>query len=157
MGEVHTFEVESIWTGDADGDGMLKGPDFHLDYNRPACLGGPGNQTNPEEMLVAAVVSCYSITLAGMAEGRRLPVTRIDVASEGDVVRGEDRRLKFTAIRLRPRIFTTSTDEVQQQKILDSAHRAEDYCLVSQAMRGIVEITVEPELVVEAEPALVAA
>lgn len=157
MREVHTFDVESIWTGDSDGDGLMRGPDFTLEYGRPAQLGGAEGRTNPEELLVAAVVSCYSITLAGMAEGRRLPVSRVDVAAEGDVERGQNRRLVFTAIRLRPRIYTTATDEVQQNKIIDAAHRAEGYCLVSQTMKGAVAITVEPELVVESESDLVAA
>lgn len=157
MGEVHKFNLESVWTGDSDGDGLLSGPHFRADYGRPEQLGGAAGRTNPEELLVAATVSCYTITLAGMAEGRRLPVSRIDVSAEGELIRGDDRRLKFTAIRLRPRLHTASSDEVQQRKMLDAAHRAEDYCLISQTMRGNVEITVEPELVVEAEPDLVAA
>ncbi|HEY3267967.1 MAG TPA: OsmC family protein [Armatimonadota bacterium] len=143
MEEKHVFSLRSEWIGDGDGDGSMSAEDRCFDYGRPASLGGTPGRTNPEELLTAAVASCYTITLAVMAEGRRLPITRIDMEAEGEIIRQPDRSLKFTAIRLKPRI-TVAGDETQQKKALDAAHRAEEHCLISKTLRGNVDITLEP-------------
>ena len=144
--ERHVFAMTSVWNGDSDGQGSLEAEGRVTEYTRPWQLGGPKGKTNPEEFLVAAVVSCYCITLAVMAEGRRVPLTRIEMEAEGDVIRGEDKRLKFTAIRLKPTLHLDGADEKIQTKALDMALKAEAYCLISNAMRGNVEITVEPSV-----------
>ena len=144
--EKHVFTVESIWTGDSDGEGTLSCEGRYTDYARPAQLGGPEGKSNPEELLVNAVVSCYSITLAILAERKRLPLERFEVTGEGDVVRQPDKSLKFTAIRLKPRLHLTDTSEEIGTKALEAAVKAEDYCLISQALHGNVAISVEPEL-----------
>ncbi|NMC82551.1 MAG: hypothetical protein GYA63_06845 [Armatimonadetes bacterium] len=144
--EKHVFTVESIWTGDSDGEGTLSCEGRYTDYARPAQLGGPEGKSNPEELLVNAVVSCYSITLAILAERKRLPLERFEVTAEGDVVRQPDKSLKFTAIRLKPRLHLTDASEEIGAKALEAAVKAEDYCLISKALHGNVEITVEPVL-----------
>ena len=39
---------------------------------------GPGDGTNPEELLTAAIASCYSIPFGIIAENRKLPFDSID-------------------------------------------------------------------------------
>ena len=145
--EKHVFQVHSVWNGDSDGDGTNETEGRSTVYGRPHQLGGAPGRTNPEEMLTEAVASCYSITLAVIAERKRLPVTKIEVSAEGDVIRQPDKTLKFTAIRLKPVITVNSEDEAVKQKVLDSAHHAEKYCLISNALKGNVEITLEATIV----------
>ncbi|HZT41022.1 MAG TPA: OsmC family protein [Chthonomonadaceae bacterium] len=146
--EKHVFRVNSAWTGYSDGDGTLTAEDGRkLDYGRPPEMGGAPGRTNPEEMLLGAVASCYSMTLAILAERRRLPVTRIDVAAEAEVIQEPGGTLKYTAIHLHPRITLTGDDEAQKKAVLDFAQKAEVYCVISRAVRGNVEITVSPEIV----------
>lgn len=147
--EKHVFEVYSIWNGDSDGDGTMETEGRTVPYGRPHQLGGAPGRTNPEEMLTEAVASCYTITLAVIAERKRLPVTKIEVCAEGDVIRQPDKTLKFTAIRLKPSITVNSEDDAVLRKVLDTAHRAEDYCLISNALKGNVEITLEPTILQE--------
>jgi len=147
--EAHDFVVRSTWKGDADGDGhiALTGVDFP--YGRPESLGGAAGRTNPEELLVSAVVSCYAITLALLFEKKRLPIADFDVDATGTIVRQENRRLEFTTIELRPRVVLKEDDGKMAASVRDMAVKAEDYCLVSAALRGNVEITVRPEIVVQ--------
>ncbi|HEY3411438.1 MAG TPA: OsmC family protein [Armatimonadota bacterium] len=145
--EKHVFHVHSVWNGDSDGDGDLRMEDREMIYGRPHQLGGAPGRTNPEEMLVQAVAACYSITLAVIAERKRLPITKIEVAAEGDVVRQPNKSLKFTAIRLKPVLTVDSADEGVRQKALDTAHHAENYCLISQALDSELKITLEPSIV----------
>ncbi len=147
--EQHGFHLTSEWTENSDGDGSLHFDwGGSLDYGVPASLGGKEGRPSPEEMLIAAVVSCYCITLALLMEKRRMtPAPPISVDAEGTIIRNPDRTLKFTEIRLKPKIAASGFDAAAQEKILDMAHKAEQYCVISNAVRGNVAITVAPEIV----------
>jgi peroxiredoxin-like protein len=147
--EQHRFALRSTWTGNSNGDGALAGAGGTLDYGPPPAFGGKPGRTNPEELLMGAVASCYSITLAILAERRRLPITRIEMECEGEVVRQVGGTLKFVSIRLSPRLTLTGNDPSQIQAATDAAYKAEQYCVVSNAVRGNVEITVAPEILSE--------
>ena len=145
--EKHCYTLQSAWTGDSDGDGTITTSwGGAVDYGVPADLGGKAGRSNPEEMLLASVTACYSITLSLLAEKRRLPLCRIEVRSEGEVVRQPDKTLKFTAIRLFPRLILKAANEEQQNAAQTMAHKAEVYCVISRALRGNVEMTITPEI-----------
>lgn len=145
--ELHTFTMHSVWTGDADGDGVMSCNGYDVAYGRPEQLGGKPGRPNPEDMLLASVVACYSITFSVLAERRRIPIAKVEVDAEADVVRQLSGTLKYKAIRLRPRITLNEGDNAHASTALDSAHKAEQYCVISNAMRGNVEISVAPEIV----------
>lgn len=142
--ERHSFHISSTWLGNSDGDGVIDCNGRTVDYGVPVSLGGKEGRSNPEEMLIAAVASCYCITLAIIGERKRLPIERIDLEASGEIVRQPDKTLKFESITLRPRIHLPGADEAQQKSALDAAQKAEVYCLVSRALRGSVEISVDP-------------
>jgi peroxiredoxin-like protein len=145
--ERHRFTLQSAWYGDSDGDGTLTlDGGSVVEYGVPAALGGKANRTNPEQLLLAAVVACYSITLALLIEKRRLSVEFIETMAEGDVARQPDRSLTFVSIRLRPRLTLPDGDETKRKSLEDLAQRAERHCLVSRALHGNVAITVEPQI-----------
>jgi peroxiredoxin-like protein len=145
--ERHFFDVNSVWVGDSDGDGKLIADNREMEYGRPASLGGKPGRTNPEELLVESVLACYSITFAILVEKKRLPVSHFEVSAQGEIVRQPDRSLKYTAIHIKPKITLDSTDEAMAKSALDAAHRTDKYCLISNALKGNVEITVAPEIV----------
>ena len=145
--EKHQFSVNSVWTGNSNADGVITAGDRTIAYGLPVTFEGKPGRSNPEEMLLGAVASCYSITLAVIAERRRLPMIRIDVEMHGEVVRLPDKTLKFTTIRIVPTVTLENAQEAQRTAAMDAAMRAENYCIISNAVRGNVEITVEPKIV----------
>jgi peroxiredoxin-like protein len=147
--ERHTFSLQSLWTGGGEGDGTLSVNGRAVDYGVPEGLGGKPGRTNPEELLLGAVASCYSITFGILAERRRLPMTKVELEASAEVIRQPGGTLKYTAIHLRPKITMTAPDDVQRATALDSAHKAEQYCVISNAIRGNVTITVEPEIITD--------
>src|SRR5205085_1340300 len=101
---------------------------------------GKAGRISPEEMLVSGVASCYSITLAYLCERRRLPITRITMEAEGEMIRLPDRTLKFTSIRLSPEITLDGADEAQQKTALDLAQAREarfSLCQLNIVQTGI--------------------
>src|SRR6266567_4549761 len=125
--DLHSFTIKSVWTGDSNGDGALSPSGATIPYGLPEGMGGGAGRTNPEELLMCSVAACYSLTLAVLAERRKLPISRIETAVEGDVIRQPGGTLKFIAMRLRPKITLNSSDEGHIKATEDFAHKAEQY------------------------------
>jgi peroxiredoxin-like protein len=146
MPNLHEYPINFSWTGGRGGHGSAtaegSGTQFSLAVGPE--YQGPGGGTNPEELLSAAIASCYTITFGIIAENRKLPITGFDVKATGYVEQNGP-SVVFKSITIRPTITATSeaTDE-QIAAIADMAHKADNYCLVTNAVRGKVEVTVEP-------------
>jgi peroxiredoxin-like protein len=110
----------------------------------PAEFQGPGGATNPEELLTSAIASCYSITFGIIAGNRKLPVSSFECDAVGEVDQ-TGAQFTYRAITLRPRI-TLGADASDEHVAMaeDMAHKADAYCIVTNAVRGKVEIRVEP-------------
>ena len=68
------FQVELEWSGAGrEGAGRIVTEDLELELSTPASMGGRGVGTNPEELLVCAVASCYAATLFGVLRRAGLP------------------------------------------------------------------------------------
>jgi peroxiredoxin-like protein len=107
----------------------------------PLDFDGPGDAWSPEQLLLAAVESCFLLTFRSVAQASRLEFVSISVEAEGvvDRVNGVTR---FTEIVLRPRMaMPAGTDRVRVQRVLEKAERA---CLVSSSLD--TRIRLEPEI-----------
>jgi organic hydroperoxide reductase OsmC/OhrA len=112
----------------------------------PPEFDGPGDAWSPEQLLLAAVDSCFLFTLRAVARASRLDFISLELASEGTVDR-RDGRLCLTEIVLRPRLLVgTGTDRARALGVLEKAGRT---CLVSASLATPVRL--EPEVVTERE------
>ncbi len=151
MAKMHEYPVSASWTGGRKGKGtsndqtngvsvpIAVGPEF----------GGDGGGTNPEELLAMAVASCYLITFGIIAENRKLPVVSMDVSAVGEV---EENGPQFTyrKITLRSKVVLASgADEAQVKMAEEMAHKADNYCIITNAVRDKVQIEVHPEVSVQ--------
>lgn len=147
--QIHEYPVLAHWVGGRDGQGDLtpQASGKTIPINVPPEFMGPGGETNPEELLTSAVTGCYSITFGIIAANRKLPVTSITVNALGEVEQN-GAAFKYRKLTLRPQIEVSAdaTDE-QVQQTLDFAHKADAYCIVTNAVRGNVEILIEPTVI----------
>lgn len=149
MSTLHEYPVVVNWTGGRDGTGTLtpQNSGVTIDIKVPPEFQGPGGATNPEELLTSAVAGCYSITFGIVAANRKLPVTSIEVNAKGTV---EQQGASFTykQIVICPKI-TVSADatEAQVAQTHEFALKTDAYCIVTNAIRGKVEVSIEPEVV----------
>jgi peroxiredoxin-like protein len=146
----HHYPVQLTYQGGKTGAGTIL-----LQHGRqpvplavPAEFQGSGEGTSPEELLAAAIAGCYAVTLGIVAEHRRLPVARLEVTATGEVEQ-DGPRLTYKGITIRPTIHLLpgATDE-QAAQALDVAHRAEKYCIITNAVRSSMTVTVEPTIAV---------
>lgn len=147
MAHLHEYPVSVQWSGGREGQGTVTADRTGVSNQLgvPPEFGGVGNPgTNPEELLTSAVASCYSITFGIIAANRKLPVVSYQAEAVGEV---EQAGASFTykKITLKPRIvLEASADDASMKAAEDMAHKADSYCIVTNAIRGKVEIVVEP-------------
>lgn len=151
MATIHPYPVTVQWHGGRDGAGTVhpehSGVEFGIAV--PPEFQGPGGGTNPEELLTSAIAACYTITFGIVAQNRKLPVKNVHTEALGEV---EQAGASFTykKVTIKPVItMETGTTEDQVKMAEDMAHKADAYCIITNAVRGKVEIAVEPEIVVE--------
>ena len=148
MAQTHEYPVSVNWEGGYLGSGRGRAHHSSHEFSLavPPEFKGTGEGTNPEELLTAAIAGCYSITFGIIAENRKLPVVSLETSAVGEV---EQSGAQFTyqAIVLRPTI-TLAADATDEQMSMaeDMAHKADAYCIVTNAVRGKVEIRVEPNV-----------
>ncbi len=112
----------------------------------PEFRGGTPGLWSPEDLLVAAVVSCYAVTLESIAEHRGLELRWVEVAGTGHVTRRAEGRIGFVVIELAVDLTVGTGFEREAER---AAHSAEQACLIAHAL----EIPVELELRVHAPQA----
>lgn len=139
----HLFLMEAAWQGGRLGTGELTGKGLQAAISIPGEMGGPGVGTNPEELLIGAAMNCYIITLAAILEKRSLAVHSLTLQSEGAVA-VEGGSQQFRRLIHRPVIVLAEADQKAIETATYAAHRAEQACMISKALRGNVEIRVEP-------------
>lgn len=128
----------SGWRGEVNGgSGALRAP-----TSTQAELGGPGDGTNPEELLAAAHANCFTSTLTALARRREVQLDRVETAVTTELVwtdgRG-DHRLGSSTIRLR---IASPAPWADVEELVAEAERE---CPVCRAISGNVPMTVEVE------------
>jgi peroxiredoxin-like protein len=109
----------------------------------PADFDGPGDAWGPEQLLLAAVETCFLFTLRAVAQASRIAFSALEVTAVGTVDR-KDGALRFTEIVLRPRVTVAAgTDRERALRVLEKSEKA---CLVSASLSTPVRL--EPEVVV---------
>lgn len=149
MSQIHPYEVAVEWTGGRDGHGSVtaSGSGVRNALRVPVEFGGSaGEGTNPEELLACSVAACYTITFGIIAANRKIPVLEVKATARGEVEQS-GMQFVYRSITIHPTIILASdaTDE-QVQIAEDMAHKADMYCIITNAVRDKVSIVVEPTI-----------
>lgn len=96
-------------------------------------------KTSPEELLAAAHASCYAMALSHELGQAGTPPERLDATATVEFEPGEG--VRFSRIEVRGRV-----PGIDQEAFERAARAAGEGCPISGALKGNVEITVEPTL-----------
>jgi organic hydroperoxide reductase OsmC/OhrA len=151
-GASHHYRATCTWTGSTSGG--------YEDYDRthtvtcppaldtltltsdPAFRGDPA-LVNPEQLLLAAAASCQLLSFLALAARARVDVRAYEDEADADMPEDE-RPMRITAIRLRPRITVaagTSVDKVQ--RLVTLAH---EHCFIANSLTSAMDIEATIEL-----------
>ena len=137
-----SFDVELMWSEIAGkGAGEIQTDDLVLELSGPASMGGRGVGTNPEELLVCAVSSCFTATLFGVLRRAQLPVDSLAVGASGTVT-GFPGHARFARIVVSPTIM--GGDGERQPEYETAAGIAHERCFIGHTLAAEVAYEVGP-------------
>jgi peroxiredoxin-like protein len=103
----------------------------------PLEFDGPGDAWSPEQLLLAAVASCFLLTFRAVARHSHLDLVSVSIETEG-VVDRVDARTRFTEIVLRPHVVVLAgTDTHRVRRALE---KAEANCIVTASLTARLSV-----------------
>ena len=109
----------------------------------PLEFDGSGDAWSPEQLLLAAVASCFLLTFRAVAKHSRLEFTSVSIESEG-IVDHVDGRTRFTDVVLRPKVAVSAVADTH--RVQRALEKAEVNCIVTASLAA--RLTVEPAVTV---------
>ena len=113
-------------------------PDLYMD--EPPSLGGSGKGPNAARAIVAAVGNCLSASLVFCLQKSRVDLGDVKVRCHGQLTRNELGRLRLTYIKIEPVVQLPEDDLKKMERCLGMF---EDFCIVTQSVRGGIPIDVQ--------------
>ena len=135
----YRYKVGVAWQGDRiTSVSSHDKPDLTV-ATPPEFKNGVPGVWSPEDLLVASIASCYTVTLVAVAARRELPLHSVQVSGTGHLTARDDGRFGFVAVELTAAI---GTDERVLEAVERAAKHAERACLVSMALDVPVHVDV---------------
>ncbi|MDW0117271.1 OsmC family protein [Sporosarcina thermotolerans] len=139
----HLFHLKANWPGLRNDVGSIETLNLKTKVSIPVEMDGPGIGTNPDEMLLGAAATCYIITLAAMLERSGIEKTSLTMESVG-VVDYTNGVVTYKKIIHKPVLVLHEDTSEDKKRIAERLiMKAEDSCMISRALKGNVEVTVE--------------
>ncbi|WP_285141687.1 SACOL1771 family peroxiredoxin [Lactococcus petauri] len=133
----HIFKSQINWPGGRNAIGKLEAGALQEKISIPSVMDGPGVGTNPDEMLLGAASTCYTITLAALLERNEITVLDFKVESEATV---SVEKGVFAYEKIVHDLYLKIDEKADYDKTYRLAQYAETSCMISRAVQGNVAI-----------------
>lgn len=133
----HIFTSQINWPGGRNAIGKLETGALQEKISIPSVMDGPGVGTNPDEMLLGAASTCYTITLAALLERNEITVLDFKVESEATV---SVEKGVFAYEKIVHDLYLKIDEKADYDKTYRLAQYAETSCMISRAVQGNVAI-----------------
>ncbi|MEA0553521.1 SACOL1771 family peroxiredoxin [Lysinibacillus irui] len=141
----HKFTMDLTWADGRNGTGNITSSNLQTQISIPQEMNGPGIGTNPDEMLLGAAATCYLITLAALLERSEIDVMSLSMQAHG-FVSVENGVFTYEKIVHKPTIVVQELSEHLAKRIERLAHKAEQTCMISKAVKGNVLIECDVQI-----------
>ncbi|MGZ8522660.1 MAG: OsmC family protein [Candidatus Binatia bacterium] len=138
---IYFYEAEIEWVG---------GKDLQISSGKlPVIAGGAPPEFKgregvwaPEHLFVAALNSCYLLTLLAVAEFSKIAIVSCSSSAKGKLEKVEGGTNQITEIVVRPQVVIASANDLPRMaRILE---KAKENCFVSNSIKSAIKI--EPEV-----------
>lgn len=142
------YETEIEWKGEKDL--KLVGAKLPaIEAGAPPEFKGREGVWAPEHLFVAALNSCYTLTLLAIAEFSKVALLSLSSSAKGKLEKVEGGGYQVTEIVVKPSVVLASaSDLARMPRILE---KAKENCFVSNSIKS--KITIEPEVFHHQTPA----
>ena len=132
-----TAPFPHTYTTSLEGNVLLAGSRPPVLVGAPSQFGGSDDVWSPEQLLIAAALTCLKTTFDAFARRERVTVLGWRGTGTGVLVKGREGPV-FESIELAVEIATEAGDEARAQSLLASAER---HCIISRALAAPVHVT----------------
>lgn len=139
MNESTAYRVTAKWEGGRKGVASAEGINPSIRFSSPPEFHGESGFWTPEHFLVAAVATCYVVTLYAIAELSKLEFLGLELSVEGKLGKPEG-KLRFTEILMRPTLTVVRMEDRERASRL--LEKAEQGCLIARSLA--CPVTMEP-------------
>ncbi len=106
-------------------------------------LGGPGQATNPEELLAAALANCYTSTITAQARARKIELAHVETRAQTRLAWDETVPHRIAEGALSVRIKSAAPAAVVRQLAVD----ARDHCPICNVLGATATVTLAVSVV----------
>jgi len=139
--EAHRYDMKSNWVRDRIVTIEIEGkPDFQVATPPDFWPESPKDIISPEDLFVAAAVSCYGVSLSSVAKRFHGEFKNFHLSATGTLHKGEF-GWEFEQITINAKIIVES--EKDNKRMTKAAERAHQYCLVTNSMKCPVHLNYE--------------
>jgi organic hydroperoxide reductase OsmC/OhrA len=131
MENEHEYHVVAWGTSGQAGIAKSDSAQNAIHFAAPAQFGGLKGRWTPEDLLIAALASCFTTTFQAIAESSKFECTDLEVEAEGVV--GQARTgYNFNEIVIRAHLTIPCEDK--RERALSLLQKTKELCLVSRAL-----------------------
>lgn len=125
------YKVSAWWTSGKGGIARSAQVPTVIHFTAPVSFGGDPGRWTPEELMLAALASCFTTTFQAIATYSKLAYTDLEVSVHGEIEKTAS-GFQFTTIGIKPRL--TIGDESLRALAERVLQKSEALCLVSRAI-----------------------
>jgi peroxiredoxin-like protein len=141
MADEHRFRVVAWWSSGRTGIAKSSFAPNAIHFTAPPAFGGVEGRWTPQDLLLAAVASCFTTTFRTVAENSKFDYIDLQVEVDG-VIGKTDAGYRFSEILIRAHLIIPRVRE--RTHALKLLQKAEGMCMVSHALS--VEQRFEPSV-----------
>ncbi|MGC2182102.1 MAG: OsmC family protein [Terriglobales bacterium] len=131
MDTTHRYRALAWWSSGQTGLAKSDSAPNAIHFSAPLQFGGLEGRWTPEDLLLAALASCFTTTFRALAGYSKFEYTDLQVEVEGTVSKAES-GYSFREIILRPTV--TIPAEENRDRALHLLQKTKTACLVSKAL-----------------------
>ena len=150
--EDNKYQVSAWWTSGKGGIARSGQVPTVIHFTAPVSFGGDPGRWTPEELMLAALASCFTTTFQAIATYSKLNYMDMEVSVEGGIEKTAS-GFQFTGIRIAPKL--TISDEALRPLAEKVLHKSEALCLVGRALSIPKAFVPEVRVGAVLQPALV--
>ncbi len=145
---IYFYETEIDWKGDKDL--QISGAKLPaIVAGAPPEFKGREGVWAPEHLFVAALNSCYMLTLLAIAEFSKIAIVSLSSSAKGKLEKVASGTYQVTEIVVKPRVVIASVNDLARMPRI--FEKAKENCFVSNSIKSAIKI--EPEVYHQQTPA----
>jgi organic hydroperoxide reductase OsmC/OhrA len=131
MDTAHKYRTVAWWSSGQTGLAKSDSAPNAIHFSAPPQFGGLEGRWTPEDLLLAALASCFTTTFQAIAGYSKFEYTDMQVEVEGAVGKAES-GYRFNEITIRPTLIIQ--DEEKRERALNLLQKTKAACLVSRVL-----------------------